>query len=164
MDKNEIHTRLTDILSPLCQARGLEIWGVEILSGSGGGRRVVRVYIDSPQGVSIDECEDVSRHLSLALDVEDLIPGAYTLEVSSPGLERLFFSPEQLRPYTGRTVRVRLRVPLEGRKNFQGSLTSVDPPLFTLSDVDTAFELSWDHVSKASFVYEHRDRTKPGKR
>jgi ribosome maturation factor RimP len=160
MDKNEIHARLMELSIPLCQARDLEVWGIELLFAAGGRHRIVRVYLDSEQGVGIDECTEISRHLSLALDVEDLIPGAFTLEVSSPGLERRFFSPGQMLPYVGQPVRVRLENPLAGRKNFKGRLVSVAPPLFTLTDENGSFELNWEDVDKASLIYEPFDQGK----
>ena len=164
MDKNEIHARLLELVTPLCLARDLEIWGIDLLFGAGGRHKIVRVYLDSAQGVGIEECADISRHLSLALDVEDIIPGAFTLEVSSPGLERPFFSLEQMTAYIGQTVRLRLDKPLEGRKNFKGSLLAISPPLFTLSDGANTFELNWEDVGKINLVYEHNDQGKPGKR
>ncbi len=164
MDKNEIRAKLLGMLTPLCLARDIEIWGIDLLFGAGGRHKIVRVYLDSAQGVGIDECTEVSRHLSLALDVEDIIPGAYTLEVSSPGLERPFFSPEQMQGYIGQTVRIRLDRPLEGRKNFKGTLLAVAAPMFTLHDLDATFELNWEDVGKANLVYEHHDQGKPGKR
>ena len=160
MDKNEIHARLMEMVTPLCEARDLEVWGIELLFAAGGRHKIVRVYLDSQQGVGIDECSEVSRHLSLALDVEDIIPGAFNLEVSSPGLERPFFSTEQMQPYVGQTVRVRLENPLEGRKNFKGRLLSIESPLFTLSDDSTTFELNWNDVGKANLVYEPFDQGK----
>jgi len=164
MEKNEIHAKILEMVTPLCQARDLEIWGIDLLFGAGGRHKIVRVYLDSAHGVGIDECAEISRHLSLALDVDDIIPGAFTLEVSSPGLERPFFSPEQMADYIGRTIRVRLDKPLEGRKNFKGSLIAVNPPMFTLSDDSADFELNWEDVGKANLVYEHHDQGKPGKR
>ena len=164
MDKNEIHAKLLEMVTPLCLARDLEIWGIDLLFGAGGRHKIVRVYLDSAHGVSIDECAEISRHLSLALDVDDIIPGAFTLEVSSPGLERPFFSPEQMQGYIGQTVRIRLEKPLEGRKNFKGSLLAVAPPMFTLTDSGSTFELNWEDVAKANLVYEHHDQGKPGKR
>lgn len=162
MDKNEIHSRLMDILVPLCQARGLNVWGLELLF-PGGGHGTVRIYLDAPQGVGIDECVEVSRHVSLALDVADIIPGAFTLEVSSPGLERPFFSAQQLNAYVGQTIRVRLSAPHEGRKNFKGQLLAVDGPAFTVSDTGHEFVLNWDAVAKAHLVYEYSEPEKPGK-
>lgn len=164
MDKNEIHAKLLEIVTPLCQAKDLEIWGIDLLFGAGGRHNIVRIYLDSAEGVGIDECTEISRHLSLALDVEDIVPGAYTLEVSSPGLERPFFSAEQMGGYVGQTVRVRLHTALEGRKNFKGKLMAVTPPRFTLFDDSDTFELDWADVGKANLVYEHPGQGKPGKR
>jgi len=164
MDKNEIHERLLALTTPLCQARDLEIWGIDLLFGAGGRHRIVRVYLDSSDGVSIDQCAEISRHLSLALDVEDIIPGAFTLEVSSPGLERPFFSLEQMAAYIGQTVRIRLEKPLDGRKNFKGRLFAIDSPRFTLSDDSDTFVLTWDDVGKANLVYEPFHPDKSGKR
>ncbi len=164
MDKNEIHAKILEMVTPLCQAKDIDVWGIELLFGAGGRHNIVRLYLDSAGGVGIDECTAISRHLSLTLDVEDVIPGAYTLEVSSPGLERPFFSLEQMGAYIGQTIRVRLHTPLEGRKNFKGSLVAVTPPRFTLSDDGGSFELDWENVGKANLVYEHPDQAKPGKR
>ncbi|SFL32576.1 ribosome maturation factor RimP [Desulfomicrobium norvegicum] len=160
MDKNEIHARLMEMVTPLCQARDLEVWGIDLLFAAGGRHKIVRVYLDSEHGVGIDECSEVSRQLSLALDVEDIIPGAFTLEVSSPGLERPFFSLEQLQAHVGQTVRIRMENPLEGRKNFKGRLLGVEPPMFTLTDDSNTFELNWDDVGKANLVYEPFDQGK----
>ena len=134
--------------------------GIDLLFAAGGRHKIVRVYLDSEHGVGIDECSEISRHLSLALDVEDIIPGAFTLEVSSPGLERPFFSLEQLQAHVGQTVRIRLENPLEGRKNFKGRLLGVEPPMFTLTDDSNTFELNWDDVGKANLVYEPFDQGK----
>lgn len=164
MDKNDIHARLIELAAPLCQARDLQIWGIDLLFGAGGRHKIVRVYLDSAQGVGIDECTEISRHLSLALDVEDIVPGAFTLEVSSPGLERPFFSLDQMSRYMGQTVRVRMGRALDGRKNFKGRLEAVEPQAFVVADGDVRFTLQWDDVAKANLVYEHPDQTKPGKR
>ena len=164
MDKNEIHSRLVEIVTPLCQARDLELWGIEVLIGASGKHKIVRIYLDSAQGVGIDECTEISRHVSLVLDVEDFIPGAYTLEVSSPGLERPLFSLDQLAGYVEQPLRVRLSDPLDGRKNFKGPLVSIASPCFTLNVDGTHFELDWANVSKINLVYEPQEQAKPGKR
>jgi len=164
MDKNEIHARLLDMVTPLCAARDLEVWGIELLFGAGGRHKIVRIYLDSATGVGIDECTEISRHVSLALDVDDIIPGAFTLEVSSPGLERQFFTPDQMHPYIGRDIRVRLATPQDGRKNFKGRLISLDPPAFTLAIDATEFTLRWPDVAKANLVYEPDDLGRPEKR
>jgi ribosome maturation factor RimP len=158
MDKNEIHARLMEMVTPLCLARDLSVWGIELLFATGGRHGIVRVYLDSEQGVGIDECTEISRHVSLALDIEDIVPGAFTLEVSSPGLERRFFSLEQMQDYVGQPVRVRLDNLLEGRKNFKGRLLSIASPMFTLSDDSGIFALNWEDVGKATLIYEPFDQ------
>ncbi|GAB1409143.1 ribosome maturation factor RimP [Desulfovibrionales bacterium] len=164
MDKAEIHARLLEIITPMCRARSIDVWGVELLFEAGGRYKIVRIYLDSPTGISIDECTEVSRHLSLTLDVEDIIPGAYTLEVSSPGLERPFFSLDQMQPFLGQTVHIRLNAGIEGRKNFKGCLLAITPPTLTLR-VDTAeYILDWQDVAKAHLIYDHPDQGRPGRR
>lgn len=163
MDRHEIHAQLVQILNPLCLAHNLELWGIELHFGAGGKHKLVRIYLDSPSGVTIDECVEISRHLSLTLDVEDLISGAYTLEVSSPGLERPFFNSEQLRSYKEQIIRVRLRTEKNGQKNFKGRLLLVDPPKFQLVDNNNVIELHWDDVATAHLVHEYQNTNKPAK-
>lgn len=164
MDKTEIHARLLEIITPLCQARNLVVWGVELSFEAGGKYKIVRIYLDSPTGIAIDECTAISSHLSLALDVDDFIPGAYILEVSSPGLERPFFSLEQMHAYVGQTVRIRLHPSVEGRKNFKGRLVAITPPALTIAVTKTELTIDWQDVVKANLVYEHPDQGLPGKR
>lgn len=103
---------------------GYECVGVEF---TGSKRRVLRIYIDAPEGVGIDDCEQVSHQVSAALDVEDPIRGEYHLEVSSPGLERPLFDADQFRRFVGEEIRFRLVVPdEEGRRKFRGRLLSVE--------------------------------------
>lgn len=153
MDKDKIHAQLVDILTPLCLAHALDLWGIELLFG-GGQHKLIRVYLDSDQGVSVEQCAQISRHLSLALDVEDLIPGRYTLEVSSPGLERPFFTLEQMQAYLGQVLRVRLRRPQDGRKKFKGSLVSIEAPYFKLEDQDTSYDFHWQDVHTVHLVHD----------
>lgn len=126
------------------------VWalGFELVDAELAGARqhpTLRVYIDSPQGVTVDDCADVSRQLSAILDVEDPIPGSYTLEVSSPGLDRPLVSPADFRRFQGATVKIRLRHGLDGRRNFTGRLmettaegvvVEVDRERFTLPFAD----------------------------
>ena len=129
------------------QALGFELVDVE-LSG-GRQHKTLRVYIDGPQGVTVDNCADVSRQLSAILDVEDPFSGSYTLEVSSPGLDRPLVKPADFRRFEGALIRVRLLLGIEGRRNFTGRLlettadgvvVDVDGERFTLlfNDIDRA--------------------------
>ena len=113
---------LTDLTAPLAASLGLELWGIELAFG---GRSLVRVFVESENGVTIEQCAELSRLLSLSLDVEDIIPGAYVLEVSSPGLERAFFTESQLARAVGQRVEITLHQPLPawpGRRKFRGAL------------------------------------------
>ena len=120
MSRQAIVARLEELTAPIVESFGLELWGIEYAPV--GGSALLRVFIDSPRGVTLKDCAAVSDQLSAVLDVEDPIPEAYRLEVSSPGLDRVLFKPEQFRRYSGERVKVRLRWPVEGRRNLSGVL------------------------------------------
>lgn len=115
---------LRRILEPAVEALGYEIIDLEMKIGGRDG--VVRVFIDKPEGIGLDDCEIVSRQVSTVLDVEDPIPGRYSLEVSSPGLDRRLTKPAHFERFAGEDVRIRLRAPIEGRRNFRGAICGVD--------------------------------------
>jgi ribosome maturation factor RimP len=100
----------------------------------GGGRSIVRVYIETEAGITLDDCAAVSRRLGVFLDAEDLLPGAYTLEVSSPGLDRPLFNEGHYRRFTGRKARVSLRVPIEGRRNLRATIQSCENNVLRMAD------------------------------
>ena len=103
---------------------GLELVDVE-LRGTGGKSRMLRVFIDKPEGVTHADCEAVSRELGTILDVEDAVPGgSYTLEVSSPGLDRKLTKPEHFQRFVGSKVKLTTREPIEGNRFFEGRLES----------------------------------------
>lgn len=112
--------RLHGLIEPTVCALGYELVGFEF--NPGRGRALLRVYIDSGSGITVADCERVSHQLSGVLDVEDPIAGGYTLEVSSPGLDRPLFTPEHFVQYAGHEVRLRLRTTLAGRRRFKGTL------------------------------------------
>ena len=116
--------QLQALLAPVVEALGYECWGLEFLSQ--GRHSLLRVYIDKADGILIEDCETVSRQVSGVLDVEDPISGEYTLEVSSPGMDRPLFTLEQFARYVGEQVKIKLRVPFERRRNFQGVLRGVE--------------------------------------
>ncbi len=112
---------LRDLVRKVVEPMGYELVGVEYLTGRPGGA-LLRVYIDSEAGITLDDCVVVSEQLSGVLDVEDPIPGNYNLEVSSPGLDRPLFEPEHFRRFAGRRVKVRLESSVPGRRRYQGLL------------------------------------------
>lgn len=126
-DKRDIKALLAPAVMPL----GFELWGVEYIVR--GRHRLLRVYIDRDEGVTVDDCAAVSHQVSGVLDVEDPIPGEYTLEVSSPGLDRVLFEPAQYARYTGSLLVVRTQAAIAGRRRFRGRLMSVTDDGFVLA-------------------------------
>ena len=113
---------LRRLLEPGIERQGYELSDLEAkLSGKGG---LLRIFIDHPDGISLEDCEKVSQAVSALLDVEDPLPGQYSLEVSSPGLDRKLTKVEHFQRFTGEVVKVQMRFPIEGRKRFRGTLVS----------------------------------------
>jgi ribosome maturation factor RimP len=115
---------LTKQLQPTIERLGYELWDLEAKLGGKGG--VVRVFIEHPDGIGLEDCEKVSLAISALLDVEDPLPGQYNLEVSSPGLDRKLTKSEHFQRFEGETLKVSMRFPIEGRKRFRGPLVSSD--------------------------------------
>jgi ribosome maturation factor RimP len=115
---------LERLIEPAVEQLGYELSDLELKLGGRDG--IVRVFIDKPDGVDLSDCEIVSRQLSAVLDVEDPLPGHYRLEVSSPGLDRKLTKPEHFQRFLGETIRVKLRFPVDGRRNFRGVLRAAD--------------------------------------
>lgn len=153
MNNLEVKASIAELARTNCRIMGLELWGVDYFPGPGGKKSIVRIFIDSDQGVSIDQCAELSRHLGVVLDVEDIIPGSYTLEVSSPGLDRKFFSPSQMNQYTGHKIKISLREALQGRKNFSGTLEKVEQnTIIVSSDSGNEWSFDWDTIEKANLA------------
>jgi ribosome maturation factor RimP len=116
---------LTGLIRPVVEELGYELWELEYSPRR--GHALVRLYVDSEDGITLDDCERVSRAVSELLDDADPVPGQYTLEVSSPGIDRPLSQPEHFAAYVGETVSVELREPLEGRRRFKGPLRAAGP-------------------------------------
>jgi ribosome maturation factor RimP len=142
--------KLQELLAPVITALGYELWGIERLSQGVGG--LVRIYIDSHQGISIDDCERVSYQVSGILDVHDPIPGHYTLEVSSPGLDRPLFTLEQFARFLGHQAQVRLLQPLNAQRNFTGEIQRIEKTQVILKIADTEYILPIEQIEKARLV------------
>ena len=115
---------IAKLLEPTIERLGYELIDLEAKLGGKGG--LVRLYIDKPEGIDLEDCEKVSLAVSALLDVEDPIPGNYNLEVSSPGLDRKLTKVEHFQRFAGETVKVQMRFPIEGRRRFRGTLVSSD--------------------------------------
>jgi ribosome maturation factor RimP len=115
---------LARLLEPTVERLGYELADLEVRLGGKGG--LVRIFIDKPDGIGLDDCEKVSLAVSAILDVEDPVPGNYDLEVSSPGLDRKLTKVAHFQRFIGETLKVQMRFPIEGRRRFRGTLVSVD--------------------------------------
>lgn len=131
MSKRELYESKTEqLLIPITQGYGVEVYDVEYVKE--GNDFYLRAYIDKPEGVNITDCENVSRALSDALDVEDYIPDAYILEVSSPGLGRTLKKDRHLEKSLGEAVEIKTYKPLDGHKEFLGILKAYDKDSVTI--------------------------------
>lgn len=144
MDKSE---QLWKLLEPAVRGLGFELWGVEYQSGS--TPVLLRLYIDHPDGITVDDCGAVSEQVGAVLDVEEPIRGDYTLEVSSPGIERPLFTEEQYRRYLDSDLKVRLSWPEHGRRNFRGRLVSVSQVGIEIEVDGVAYELPFGAIARA---------------
>ncbi len=116
--------KLIKLLEPAIENMGYELADLELKTGGEDG--LVRIFIDKAEGIGIEDCEAVSRQVGAILDVEDPVQGNFALEVSSPGLDRTLTKPAHFKRFMGQDVRVKLRFPLSGRRNYRGALTSAD--------------------------------------
>jgi ribosome maturation factor RimP len=119
-----LHDRLIARFEPVLAELGFELVELEFVPGPGGG--TLRIYIDNPEGIDVDDCADVSHVVSEMLDADDPFPGRYSLEVSSPGLDRILRTPEHFARYVDNRVKVELAVAREGRKRYTGMLRRAD--------------------------------------
>jgi ribosome maturation factor RimP len=149
---------LCDVLSPLLKGEGLELVDLEVRAG------LVRVTVDRPGGVDLEALSAANRVVSAALDDVDPVPGRYTLEVSSPGVERRLRTPEQFSRAVGETVSVRT-LPGDGpARRLRGRLSSVDGTGFVVEDPDGPVRTAFDEVERARTVFEWGTPSRAGGR
>mgnify|MGYP001819188791 CR=1 FL=1 len=137
----------SELLGTTVEALGFELWGVEYLSQ--GRHSLQRGDIDADDGITVDDCARVSEQISSVLDVEEPISGEYTLEVSSPGMDRLLFRLDQYPGYVGEIVELRLRNPFEGRRKFKGVLTGIEGEDVVIRVDDHEYLLPHSAIDKA---------------
>jgi ribosome maturation factor RimP len=148
-----LRDRLIELLEPVVSELGYELWELEYVTRAGG--TLLRLYIDLPEGISLDDCERVSRAVSEKLDVEDPIPTEYTLEVSSPGLDRVLRTQQHFERFAGERVKLDMTEPVNGRKRFAGRLTEVGVGEITLDVDGTAVKLPIAGIHKARLAPDY---------
>ena len=149
-------TTIHEILAPGAKALGYELVAVEL---GGGDTSVLCCYIDSENGIDVEDCAKASRQFSAILDVEDPISNKYHLEVSSPGLDRPLVTPEHFKSVKGKRVKIKLSIPIEGRKRFTGEVVNVinvDENYSVVLNVDgEEFELKVAEMDRARLVPDY---------
>ncbi len=129
--KEEWLAKIREVAERVAESEGMEI--VEVEMSGAGNQRVLRVFIDKPEGITHGDCELISQQVGTILDVEDLVPGGrYTLEVSSPGVERKLTRPRDFERFLGRKAKVRLREPIENQRRWEGILAGFSGGVVTL--------------------------------
>jgi ribosome maturation factor RimP len=148
--EKDIIKQVEALANPLCESEGLELVHVEYQRESSG--RILRLYIDRPQKVTVDDCVNVSRQLNDLLDVylDDI--GPYNLEVTSPGPERPLSKLRDYERFKGRRVKIRTMQPLSGQKNFTGVISGVTAEQINLSSNEETVVIAFDNISKARLV------------
>lgn len=142
MNKNELLNKLNDIVYPIVKDKGYKLYHLEFVNED--KEYFLRIYIDNDNGISLDDCESVSRAISNVLDTDDPIPYSYYLEVSSPGIYRVLFTDEHLRKACGKKVCVMLNKSLDSKKKYEGILLDFDDEIIKINidDSETQFERS----------------------
>jgi ribosome maturation factor RimP len=152
--KEAILEKVRQIARRVGDSEGIEIVDVELAGG--GKRRLLRIYIDKPGGVTHGDCETISQQVGAILDVEDTIPGgSYTLEVSSPGLERRLSRPEDFQRFQGRKAKVVLREPVRDKRLWEGVLAGCAEGAVRLEPAPgESVEIRLDNIQRANLKFE----------
>jgi ribosome maturation factor RimP len=159
-----VEEQVRAIADRVAATHGVEVWDIEF-RGGGGKARMLRIYIDKPEGVTHHDCENVSREVSTILDMEDVVPGSgYTLEVSSPGLDRRLRNAKDYERFQGSLVKLQTLEPVNGSRNYEGRLTKFADGHLTLqlppkgkgknAVPGASIDIALDNVAKANLVPE----------
>ncbi len=153
-NREAVTAKVQEIAERVGSSAGIEIVDVQLLGG--GGSRLLRLFVDKPEGVTHGDCEFISQQVGTILDVEDVIPGgAYTLEVSSPGVERKLTKPRDFERFVGQKVKVALREPVENQRHWVGALKSFAEGIITLEpSPGRSVQFPLEQVEKANLKFE----------
>lgn len=149
---SNVESHLVQLTQPSIEAMGFELIGVEYIRA--GNNSIVRFYIDHADGIEVDHCAEVSRQISSILDVDDPIQSHYSLEVSSPGIERPLFTLEHYLNFIGEKVQVKLRMPMNGLFKLVGKIVAVESSLITFDVADKLITVSIDNIRQANIIVD----------
>lgn len=145
-----LEQRLNQMLDAPILALGFELWGIEFVRA--GKHSTLRVYIDHQDGITVENCAEVSHQVSSILDVEDPITTEYNLEVSSPGMDRILFKPEQYARYIGEQLNLTLRIAVNNRRKFKGVISRVDGDNLLLSVDGNEETVAFANIQQANLI------------
>lgn len=153
------HSGLQALLEPVVTGLGYEFVGLEMTGGT--GQEILRIYIDHADGISAEDCEAVSHQVSGVLDVEDVIPGQYVLEISSPGLDRPLFTAAQYRQFVGFEVNLRLKFPVRERRRLRGWLRQVSDAGIELEVDGEQWQVPFSSIERTRLVPVYPEKQAP---
>ncbi len=143
---------LDNLVKNTVEGLGYQVWGYEYRPHSESA--LLRIFIEKEGGISIEDCANVSRQLGAVLDVENIIPVAYVLEISSPGMDRVLFTLEQYQDYIGEKIKLRTQTPIEERRNFKGYLIKTSDSIVTIKVDNQEFEIPFESIDRARLVLD----------
>ncbi len=145
-----IEEKVKELVLPILEERDLKLVDVEFIKGS---KPVLRIYIYNPEGTTIENCEWVSRRIGALLDVEDIIPYSYILEVSSPGLNRKLKNKEEYDIFKGRDIAIYTKEPVKERTSFKGKLKGIENDMIKLEEEGETIDIPYEKVSSARLEF-----------
>ncbi len=143
---------LNTIIKNTVEGLGFTLWGMEYRPH--GESALLRIFIEKDEGISVEDCATVSRQVGAVMDVENIIPVAYILEVSSPGMDRVLFTPEQYKDYIGEKLKIRTRTPIGDRRNFKGLLENVSETEVKIDVDNQEFNIPFDSIDRARLILD----------
>ncbi len=143
---------VTALIEPILDEMEIELVDIEYLSEH--GRWILRIYVDQSGGITLDTCAEVSREIGDLIEIKDIFHQGYVLEVSSPGINRRLKKEKDFERAVGKNIKIRMATPLEGQRNFRGSLQSFQDGILCLRVKDDLILLSYRDVEKANLVYD----------
>ena len=150
--RQDVVSKIEEIVDRVAQSEGIEVVEVELKGG--GKNQLLRISIDKPEGITHADCELISQQVGTILDVEDVVPGHYTLEVSSPGVERKLLKPRDFERFQGKKVKLSLHAPVENQMYWEGTLAGYRDGVVTLETGGRNIDLRLDQVAKANLKFE----------